>query len=126
MNPKEIFPILKKAGSDWMEDQAPTLGAALAYIHRFFARSALNYSYCHRRIGFWARGRARSNLRATARPARRGERESDAGYGSERECEAGDRCCRDPDRGCDAAFWCIGCFRTIADLTQCNLGATAK
>ena len=35
MNPKEIFPILKKAGSDWMEDQAPTLGAALAYYTVF-------------------------------------------------------------------------------------------
>ena len=35
MNPKEIFPILKQAGSDWMEDQAPTLGAALAYYTVF-------------------------------------------------------------------------------------------
>ena len=35
MNPKEIFPILKKAGSDWMEDQAPSLGAALAYYTVF-------------------------------------------------------------------------------------------
>ena len=35
MNPKEIFPILKKAGSEWMEDQAPTLGAALAYYTVF-------------------------------------------------------------------------------------------
>jgi membrane protein len=35
MNPREIFPILKKAGSDWMEDQAPTLGAALAYYTVF-------------------------------------------------------------------------------------------
>ena len=35
MNPKEIFPILKKAGSDWMNDQAPTLGAALAYYTVF-------------------------------------------------------------------------------------------
>ena len=35
MNPKEILPILKKAGSDWMEDQASTLGAALAYYTVF-------------------------------------------------------------------------------------------
>ena len=35
MNPKEIFPILKTAGSEWMEDQAPTLGAALAYYTVF-------------------------------------------------------------------------------------------
>ena len=35
MNPKEIFPILKEAGSDWMEDQASTLGAALAYYTVF-------------------------------------------------------------------------------------------
>ena len=35
MNPKEIFSILKKAGSEWMEDQAPTLGAALAYYTVF-------------------------------------------------------------------------------------------
>ena len=35
MNPKEIYPILKKAGSDWMEDQAPSLGAALAYYTVF-------------------------------------------------------------------------------------------
>jgi membrane protein len=35
MNPKEIFPVLKKAGSDWMEDQAPSLGAALAYYTVF-------------------------------------------------------------------------------------------
>jgi membrane protein len=35
MNPKEILPILKKAGSDWMEDQAPSLGAALAYYTVF-------------------------------------------------------------------------------------------
>ena len=35
MNSKEIFAILKKAGSDWMEDQAPTLGAALAYYTVF-------------------------------------------------------------------------------------------
>jgi membrane protein len=35
MNPKEIFAILKKTASDWMEDQAPTLGAALAYYTVF-------------------------------------------------------------------------------------------
>jgi hypothetical protein len=35
MNSKEIFAILKEAGSDWMEDQAPTLGAALAYYTVF-------------------------------------------------------------------------------------------
>jgi membrane protein len=35
MNPKEIFAILKQAGSDWMDDQAPTLGAALAYYTVF-------------------------------------------------------------------------------------------
>ena len=35
MNPKEIFDILKKTASDWMEHQAPTLGAALAYYTVF-------------------------------------------------------------------------------------------
>jgi membrane protein len=35
MKPKEIFAILKEAASDWMEDQAPTLGAALAYYTVF-------------------------------------------------------------------------------------------
>ena len=35
MNPKELFVILKKAASDWIEDQAPTLGAALAYYTVF-------------------------------------------------------------------------------------------
>ena len=35
MNPKEIFAILKETASDWMEDQAPTLGAALAYYTVF-------------------------------------------------------------------------------------------
>ena len=35
MNPKEIFAILKKTASDWMEHQAPTLGAALAYYTVF-------------------------------------------------------------------------------------------
>ena len=35
MNPKEILPILKETASDWMEDQAPTLGAALAYYTVF-------------------------------------------------------------------------------------------
>ena len=35
MSPKEILPILKKTASDWMEDQAPTLGAALAYYTVF-------------------------------------------------------------------------------------------
>jgi membrane protein len=35
MNPKEILSILKKTASDWMEDQAPTLGAALAYYTVF-------------------------------------------------------------------------------------------
>ena len=35
MNSREIFAILKEAGSDWMEDQAPTLGAALAYYTVF-------------------------------------------------------------------------------------------
>jgi membrane protein len=35
MNPKELFAILKEASSDWMEDQAPTLGAALAYYTVF-------------------------------------------------------------------------------------------
>jgi hypothetical protein len=35
MKPKEIFDILKKTASDWMEDQAPTLGAALAYYTVF-------------------------------------------------------------------------------------------
>ena len=35
MNLKEIFGILKKAALDFMEDQAPTLGAALAYYTVF-------------------------------------------------------------------------------------------
>ena len=35
MNPKEIFAILKKTASDWIEDQAPSLGAALAYYTVF-------------------------------------------------------------------------------------------
>jgi len=35
MNLKELFAILKKAASDWIEDQAPTLGAALAYYTVF-------------------------------------------------------------------------------------------
>jgi membrane protein len=35
MNSKEIFAILKETASDWMEDQAPTLGAALAYYTVF-------------------------------------------------------------------------------------------
>jgi membrane protein len=35
VNLKETFDLLKKAASDWMEDQAPTLGAALAYYTVF-------------------------------------------------------------------------------------------
>ena len=35
MNSGEIFSILKKTASDWLEDQAPTLGAALAYYTVF-------------------------------------------------------------------------------------------
>ena len=35
MNPKDIFVMLRKAASAWMEDQAPTLGAALAYYTVF-------------------------------------------------------------------------------------------
>ena len=35
MNPKELFAILKETSSDWMEDHAPTLGAALAYYTVF-------------------------------------------------------------------------------------------
>jgi membrane protein len=35
MNLKDTFAILKKTASDWMEDQAPTLGAALAYYTVF-------------------------------------------------------------------------------------------
>ena len=35
MNFEQIFAILKTTASDWMEDQAPTLGAALAYYTVF-------------------------------------------------------------------------------------------
>src|SRR3979409_400552 len=35
MSLKELFATLKKAAWDWMEDQAPTLGAALAYYTVF-------------------------------------------------------------------------------------------
>jgi membrane protein len=35
MNPGEIFSILKKTAFEWLEDQAPTLGAALAYYTVF-------------------------------------------------------------------------------------------
>ncbi len=35
MHSKEIFGILKEAGSEWIEDHAPTLGAALAYYTVF-------------------------------------------------------------------------------------------
>ena len=35
MNPKESFQLLKQTAWDWMEDQAPTLGAALAYYTVF-------------------------------------------------------------------------------------------
>ena len=35
MNSKEIFTLLKEAGADWIEDRAPTLGAALAYYTVF-------------------------------------------------------------------------------------------
>ena len=40
MNPKEIFDILKKTASDWMEHQAPTLGAALT-IYTVLSLSSL-------------------------------------------------------------------------------------
>jgi len=39
---------------------------------------------------------------ATYRPTGRCKRKGDTGYGSERECEARDRSCRDPHRVCDA------------------------
>ena len=35
MKPKEILDLLTKTASDWMEDQAPTLGAALGYYTVF-------------------------------------------------------------------------------------------
>jgi membrane protein len=35
MNPKEILPILKETASEWMEDRAQSLGAALAYYTVF-------------------------------------------------------------------------------------------
>ena len=35
MNPKDTFVMLRKAASAWMEDQAPTLGATLAYYTVF-------------------------------------------------------------------------------------------
>ena len=35
MSPKEILPILKETASEWMEDQAQSLGAALAYYTVF-------------------------------------------------------------------------------------------
>lgn len=35
MNLKDILPLLKETASEWMEDQAPSLGAALAYYTAF-------------------------------------------------------------------------------------------
>ena len=50
MNLKELFAILKKTASDWMEDKTPTLGRT-RLLHRFLARSAITHSHCHRRVG---------------------------------------------------------------------------
>src|SRR5262245_21117303 len=35
MSPKSLWRLLKEAGSNWMEDKAPRLGAALAYYATF-------------------------------------------------------------------------------------------
>src|SRR6476659_3064458 len=95
-------------------------------LHRFLPRSSLNYSHCHRRVGFWARGGAGSDLRPIAGPAGPGERESDSGGSSERECKADDGSCCGPYRVCDAAFWGIGRFRAVADLSEYNLGRATE
>ena len=89
MNPKEIFAILKKTASDWMEHQAPTLGAALAYYTVFslaplliiaIAIAGLFWAKRQRRVrsstncgGYWVR-RAGKRCRIWSRTRTRSQR----------------------------------------------------
>ena len=109
-----------------MEDQAPTLGAALAYYTVFSLAPLLIIAIAIAGSVFGreaAQGQIFDQLRGLLGEA---ERESDSGRSSERECEAGDRSCCDPDRGCDAAFWGIGRFRAVAGLAEYNLGRATE
>ena len=56
---KRNFSYSKKGRFGLDGGSSANLGRRTRLLHRFFTRSALNYSHCHRRIGFWARGRAR-------------------------------------------------------------------
>ena len=126
MNPKEIFAILKKTASDWMEDQARTLGAALAYYTVFSLAPLLIIAIAIAGLFFGreaAQGQIFDQLRGLLGEAS-GKAMQDMVQNANRETR--NRCCCDPNRGCDTAFWCIGCFRAVADLAQCNLGRATE
>ena len=121
MNPKEILPILKKAGSDWMEDQAPSLGAALAYYTVFSLAPLLIIAIAIAGLVFGqeaAQGQIFDQLRGLL-----GEASGQAMQDMVQSANA------KPATGVFATLIGVvtllfgaGCFRTVADLAQCNLG----
>ena len=126
MNLKEIFPILKKAGSDWMEDQASTLGAALAYYTVFSLAPLLIIAIAIAGLVFGqeaAQGQIFEQLRGLL-----GEASAKAMQDMVQNANA------KPATGVVATligvvtllFWCIGGIRSVADLTQCDLGRGTK
>jgi membrane protein len=47
-----MLSVLKQTASEWMEDNAPSLGAALAYYTVFSLAPAHDYRYCNGRVFF--------------------------------------------------------------------------
>jgi membrane protein len=68
MNGNEILALLKKTASDWMEDQAPTLGAALAYYTVFSLAPLLIIAIAIAGLVFGQEAAPGSDLRPIAGP----------------------------------------------------------
>ena len=82
---KSLWPLVKESVSQWSDDYAPSMGAALAYYTIFSIAPLLLIVDRGRRPGVRRRRGARRDLRAAARADGRRRRDGDPGPARERE-----------------------------------------
>ena len=103
------------------------LGRRTGLLHRFLARSVVDYKPLPSQAWFFGgrphRVRSSTNCGASSWVTQAGKRCKIWFKTRIRSQRPGFFC--GPNR-CDAAFWCIGRFRAVADLAQCNLGVQSK
>ena len=100
--PTRVAALFQAAFASWVDDYAPSMGAALAYYTLFSIAPVLLIVISVAGLAFGARGRARRDFRAVERPDGQGRRHRNRGFAAE-PAPAGAGRCRHAGRGGRAA-----------------------